>query len=86
MGTETRKCEVKGIKVTVLLPLGGEFSAIFDDAASAFVATYNYLISDPRDCYYKGNYDKLMKLMLEISEGRTTESKCSMFRAYAILG
>ena len=71
------------IKVTIILKSGGRFSAIFNSATEAFVAVYEYLLSDPRQCYYKDRYDDLMGLMLDVRYGRTTSTECSMFRVEA---
>jgi hypothetical protein len=46
------------IKVTIILKSGGRFSAIFNSATEAFVAVYEYLLSDPRQCFYTDNYDE----------------------------
>lgn len=71
------------IKVTIILKSGGRFSAIFNSATEAFVAVYEYLLSDPRQCFYKDKYDELMGLMLDVRYGRTTSTECSMFRVEA---
>lgn len=72
------------IKVTIILSSGGEFSATFDSATKAFVAVYEYLLSDPRSCYFKDNYDDLMNVMLSIRYGQTVKNECSMFRVEAV--
>ena len=72
------------IKVTIILKSGGEFSAIFDSATKAFIAVYEYLLSDPRQCYYKDKYDDLMTAMLSVRYGKTTKNECSMFRVEAV--
>jgi hypothetical protein len=72
------------IKVTIIIGSGGEFSATFDSATKAFLAVYDYLRSDIRDCYYTRRPDELMELILHIRKGIVNTNECSMFKLEAI--
>lgn len=74
---------MKNIKVTVIAQSGEKFSTVFDSAAKAFVALYEYLLVCPRQCFYTDRLDDLMKLLLDVKGGFVYSEECSAFRVEA---